>query len=451
MEDGEVIGAWRNAPENPAPGETHPARKADENGHRFIPGGGNHLWIRHDDGVVTLYAHAQPGTIPEELCPYSEALTPQPIGGGGSPDVDPQVFVPPGISPNVPTGSTVMVNGVPTVVIRPRVKRGQRLGLVGNSGASSGPHCHFHPEKNGNSVSMIFDRGLATPLQRINEENIADIDQWNSFAGEALPSGPILVWPPRSLASEYARHRFDPEDFSRLFDHLVDSGYQPVWFDGYRVGDDVFYNFIWRPATTSWRMFRGLTANEYQQRWNAAFEDGFSPVHVESYLNADGSARYAVIFNKDGEKDVVGRHGATLDQHRTVMDTARENGLSPKAVSVISVGGNLQYTVLYRREDIGEWEIHSRIPLGEFQQKFDEMSAKGMGPHYAAAYRHEGEIFFSVIFASKDNGGRVTRHGLNPATYQDAWEEHTGEGKLTRVVTGYDGAISEHRYVAIWK
>lgn len=452
VEDGEVIGAWRNAPENPAPGESHPARQEDENGHRFILGGGNHLWIRHDDGVITLYAHAQPGTIPSELCPHSQALTPQFIEKpGGNPDVNPQAFVPPGVPPSVPTGSTIMINGVWTVVTRPRVHRGQLLGLVGNSGASSNPHLHFHAEKGGAAFEMIFDRGLATPLERINEENIANIDEWNSFAGEALPSGPILVWPPLSLAAEYARHQFDPQAFSRVFDHLADSGYQPVWFDGYRVGDDVFYNFIWRPATTSWRMFRGLTSSEYQEKWDAALEDGFSPVHVESYLNADGDARYAVIFNKDDEKDVVGRHGITLAEHRTTMNTARENGLSPKAVSVVSVGGVQRYTVLYRPEDIGEWEIHSRIPQDEFQQKFDEMKARGMGPCYAAAYRHDGVIFFSVIFASKDSGELVTRHGLNPATYQDAWEEQRGKGKLTLAVTGYDGAISEHRYVAIWK
>lgn len=450
--DGEVIGAWRNAPENPAPGESHPARQEDQNGNRFILGGGNHLWIRHDDGVIALYAHAQPGTIPSELCPHPQTLTLQPIKKpGGNPDVNPQAFVPPGVPPSVPTGSTIMINGVWTVVTRPRVHRGQLLGLVGNSGKSANPHLHFHEEKGGAPFEIIFDRGLATPLQRINEENIADIDEWNSFAGEALPSGPILVWPPRSLGAEFARHQYDPDDFSRLFDHLEDSGYQPVWFDGYRVGDDVFYNFIWRPATTSWRMFRALTFSEYQQERNVAFQDGFSPVHVESYLNEGGDAHYAVIFNKDGEKDVVSRHGITLDERRTAMNTAREHGLSPKAVSVVSVEGALQYTVLYRREDIGEWEIHSRIPIGEFQQKFDEMNTRGMGPHYAAAYRHDGVIFFSVIFASKDSGKLVTHFGLNPDTYQDAWEEHRGEGKLTLAVAGYDGALSEHRYIAIWK
>ncbi len=73
MADGEVSSCWRNSPENP-PGDLHPGRKSDP---KTIPGGGNMLWVTQADGSRTPYAHFQPGTIPQALCPHNATfLTP---------------------------------------------------------------------------------------------------------------------------------------------------------------------------------------------------------------------------------------------------------------------------------------------------------------------------------------------------------------------------------------
>jgi len=56
MADGEVCGCWRNAPENPVPGERHQAKKD-----KLMSGGGNLIWVLQNNGVYALYAHAIPG------------------------------------------------------------------------------------------------------------------------------------------------------------------------------------------------------------------------------------------------------------------------------------------------------------------------------------------------------------------------------------------------------
>jgi hypothetical protein len=126
MASGTVIGGWRNAPENPGLGKAgwHPAVEDGK-----MPGGGNILWIEQDDGVIALYAHARPGTIPSDLCPnQAEFFTGKPAPKGAfGPPVEPEA--------SIVGGATV--------------RAGQLLGDVGHTGQSGEPHLHVHMEKGG--------------------------------------------------------------------------------------------------------------------------------------------------------------------------------------------------------------------------------------------------------------------------------------------------------------
>ena len=156
MADGEVIGCWRNAPENP-PGGSHPERA---NGR--ILGGGNFLWVRHDDGQVALYAHAIPGSIPASLCPNDAVLVPAEGGENqGNPDVDPRVYVPSGVVPTTPTSPEVR---------RPQIRRGQTLGRVGNSALERpAPSC-AHGDRFRRPIAPGRDAFRARPLDATDRQ-----------------------------------------------------------------------------------------------------------------------------------------------------------------------------------------------------------------------------------------------------------------------------------------
>jgi hypothetical protein len=104
--DGEVVAAFGDAPDNHPP-DTDVARPA-----------GNHVWIRHDDGTYVVLAHLMRGSVG--------------VGAGE------------------------------------RVRRGQPLARVGNSGNTTAPHLHIHAVRFGerpaeDSVTLLRG-GKGVPL-----------------------------------------------------------------------------------------------------------------------------------------------------------------------------------------------------------------------------------------------------------------------------------------------
>jgi len=441
MKDGTVIGCWRNAPQNP-----RPKRPEEDNDvpledkgwiHQnlkdgLMPGGGNQLWILHDDGTRALYAHAQTGSIPAAICSNLQAKYSSVPDKDTVNDVD--MYEPVALEPSE----------------RKRVKAGQFLGRIGNAGSSTGPHLHIHVERknpNGSWVGdpVLFRRGMSTPWNN----GAADIAKWKSFSGKPITKGEVLFWPPTRLAKEYARHKAGTDSFQRVFDHLANSGFQPKLINGYSVGGTVYLNHVWEPSTGQWRAFSRQTQASHQSNLDKAKADGFAPVFVDSYLQ-NGQVRYAAIYVKGKPGQWLLRSNLTPQQHQTVLDEAKGKGMKPAAVSVVSIGGERRYTALYRADNIGAWTLKSQIAESDYQGVVNSEIAAGRWPIHLDGYMHDGTPYYSVIFASKYAGKTKARHAMPPETYQAEAEASWSAGFVTQSVAAFDGAQSQHRYGAIW-
>jgi len=232
MAPGTVIACWRNAPEN-TPGSLH--KDIDK-----IPGGGNHFWIRQDDGITVLYAHAKTGSIPANLCPHNETLM-----------AHPNELV--GKSPSVRKDASV-TNGV-------HIETGQLLGRIGNSGQSEqGPHLHVHMEKDDKPVVMRFAHGLTTSFAG---HKASFSGPWKALDGNAMPKGDILFWPPRPVGTWNFKGTPGSE-FQALFQHLSDSGEMPDWVSCQSNGDS--YDSKWVPWKGVWYLHFGMNSIEAQTR-----------------------------------------------------------------------------------------------------------------------------------------------------------------------------------------
>jgi Polyglycine hydrolase-like, structural repeat len=443
MKAGTIIACWRKAPQNPRPKlpeEDNDVPTAQKGWYHqnlkdgLMSGGGNHLWILHDDGTRALYAHAQTNAIPASLCPKTKTkFDSVPDKSAGNLDEN-------GMYPEIAL--------LPAQ--RKRVKAGQFLGRIGHSGSSTGPHIHIHTERknpNGSWVAdlMRFRRGMSTPWNG----GAADIDAWTSFSGKRITKGNVLFWPPTRLGREYARHKAGTSSFGRVFKHLANSGFRPKLIDGYSVGGRVFLNHIWEPSTGGWRAYSRQTQAAHQANLDKAKADEYEPVFIDSYLQ-NGQVRYATVYQKNKPGQYRLRSNRTQQQHQAIFNKAKADGHKPVSVSIVSVNGQRRYTALYRTNSIGSWSLKSSVREADYQGVVNTQKAAGRLPIYLNGYMHNGTPYYSVIFSSKYAGKTRARHKLSSAGYQTQIEKAWSDGFVTQSVTAFDGASSQHRYGAVW-
>jgi hypothetical protein len=439
--DGEIVACWRNAPDNAKPGVKDP-RVGKE-----ISGGGNFVFTKQAENDYILYAHFKPGSVPANLCPIEQKFKQN-------------------------SDDTIL-----PVAKRAKVKKGQMLGLAGNSGSSSGPHLHIHrnskapealqalddeEEANGfgqvapfaNSFAAADDGALPLPFNQAwiqSAETKTDNPQDWVRLNKQIDTPPSIILPDYSKGfQEIARHGIAAKDYQFTFEHIHDSGYDVDWLDGFNVNGKLYFNVIFRPdkgvPTAAFHNFNGA---QYQAEFDKRGKQGFRLKQIDSYPSGN-QILYAGIFAKDGGPQTTAYHGLPLAEHQKRFDDLTKDGWLPKNVSVVSLNGNRFYAAVYEKGAPVAFESKSFLTPAEYQQEADDNKQKGRQLVYLNAYEHNGQSRFAAIWRAGVNGQFKARHGLSGSQYQDEWEDARQNGLLTRAVTGYEEANAV-RYAAVWR
>lgn len=239
MDDGVVVNCWRNAPEN-TPGSNH-SKVTDG----YISYAGNYLYVLQDDGNYALYAHAQPGTIPSNLCPKNATY-----------------------SSTAKPGYVLNADGA--VSGGARITKGQFLGKVGNVGNSSGPHLHVHVQTPGGSaVKLKFDHGQTTSYANQTASVNAT---WSLLSGNSLPAGEVMVWAPHSVGN-WTVNNIPDERMQAWFNHFADSGEMPNTYACTNNGQ--IYNTSWVPSQGAWVAYHGMNLTTFNNKKTTLSNQGF--------------------------------------------------------------------------------------------------------------------------------------------------------------------------------
>ena len=393
--------------------------------------GGNTITLDIGDGKFVSYWHMKQWSVSEEHCPHE--------GFGGEDGDDP----------------------APLHIF---VRAGTKIGEVGNSGNSSGPHLHLQlsdtltagPDANELRALPFAFHSIDT---RDNSDDATDPDTWTRLRFEKpaalhVDEGAYLVDPNPcgwltydEAASEVSHHGISSACFDLVADAVVDAGFRPVWVDGYDVGGKTYFNAIWRQDDgVGWAARHDMTSAEYDAIAGDMYDAGLQILQVDSYLEG-GAVRYAAIF-RAGLPTRAAYHEQTAAEHQERVDTWPALGYHPVSVSVVSVNGARRYTAVWEKSAFGSWVLDSTIPSASLSTTISTQKAAGRNVWSVQGYRHAGALYFAAIFSSA--GPTTLTSGQNTsAQHQATIELYRSVGRDTRAVTGFEsGGIA--RFVGVW-
>jgi hypothetical protein len=333
------------------------------------------------------------------------------------------------------------------------VKAGKFLGYEGKVGCAGGDHLHFEvaemPET-GDKISKIGgfvkdnEGSKRNRIPRICNTPNGVFESGKSYEAQRVP-GNI-----KSGSKEFSKHGLPAEDYQCQVDQAVDAGYELNWVDGFDANGKLYFNVVFRPKSGgNWATFHNLTGAQYQSKVDQYVGNDYAINQTESY-KVGNDVRYAVIFKKEVGPKITAYHGNSASEHQDKFDDLTSKGWRPINISVVSVGGQLKYTALYEKTDIGSFVAKSFLTPTEYQQQANENTDKGRQIAYLNAYIHNGNPYFSAIWNSKTTGSFKAKHGLSGGTYQTEWQSATSSGLLTRNVTGYVSGNSV-LYAGVWR
>jgi hypothetical protein len=401
MADGTVIGFKNDMPSNTKMGKQEPTPSPVE---------GNHFWLQHGDEAV-VYAHMQPGSLNAKFTKMGAVI-----------------------------------------------KRGEFLGLAGNSGNSTAPHLHIH--------AIEANKPWGGPLRPLPFRNCFMIDRtalkppspdgkWVKAEDQGFAHTPMAVWPAVSAPAFYppgwgevTRNGIPEASYQAEFDKATSSGYRPVWVDGYEVNGKVFFNAIFHPNDgNAWSARHGMSAAQYQAEFDARSSQGFHLHQIESYMSG-GDIRYASIFIKSAATARTAYHGLNADQHQAKFNALTADGWRPVNISVVAPGNNRNYACLYEKRDVGGFFAKSFLTPAEYQAQFTANTNSGRKLMYLNAYSHAGTPHFTAIWQEKAPGV-LARHGQDVNQFQSEFNKQLAEGRMTQFLTGYEES-NGHRFGAAW-
>ncbi|MFK8014090.1 MAG: peptidoglycan DD-metalloendopeptidase family protein [Gammaproteobacteria bacterium] len=235
------------------------------------------------------------------------------------------------------------------------------------------------------------------------------------------------------------RHGVPAASYQALFDTMTANGYRPVWVDGYESNGSTFYNAIFNQSTvTSWAAAHGMTSSSYQNYFTAQTQAGRRLVHVDSYRQS-GSVRYAAIFVEQFiGPQWTAYHNATAAQHQSLFNSNVGQGFRAAMISVVDLGGgNLRYTALYDKANVGGWVAVANMTTAQYQTQFNAQVAAGRRLAYINGYSNNGTANITAVWNSVQPASWVARHNLTSAQFQTEFDNWTGQGLGTRMISGY--------------
>lgn len=147
--------------------------------------------------------------------------------------------------------------------------------------------------------------------------------------------------------------------------------------------------------------------------------------------------------------DIIAWHDRDTAGHKQQFDSSTAKGYRTLSLCIYGERNNPRYAAVMIKRPVAQVEQHFfGLTASQYQAKFNEMAAKGLGPYLVSATGPTADPLFAVSFMPI-KPTPLTRHGLSAADLDKLNDEQMVAGGILRSADAY-GTPGDVRYVAVW-
>lgn len=151
----------------------------------------------------------------------------------------------------------------------------------------------------------------------------------------------------------------------------------------------------------------------------------------------------------------VAYHGVDAATHQRRFDELIAQGMRMTWVNVSGDPHDARYAAVWIQNDGRAWAGAHNLDAGGYQQRFNELTARGLTPSVVSVAGPFDRAVFAAIFEQRDVGTWIARHGLpwggthQSDTLVGQSEQAYDAGLVPRCLTVY-GTSKDRRFAGIW-
>jgi CubicO group peptidase (beta-lactamase class C family) len=257
---------------------------------------------------------------------------------------------------------------------------------------------------------------------------------------------------PRELA--WASWRDLSNDrFTEYVEKYRNKNYIMTDVDAYPVGDHFEYSMVWEENrdNRAWAEERNISSSDYHARWEDYRSRGYRPTDVAAYSNG-GSPLFAGIWVQNLENiDWTSQRGLSATEYATEVQEKKRQGMRLIDMEVYQTPAGRHYAVIwYRNNDNLDWEHSWDLSREAYQQRADELGARGFRIVDFESYQVNGTQRYAAIWQKKgEHEGYQVRSDRTELDYANQWRLYRDLGYRLIDFERYQTAAGP-RYATVW-
>lgn len=201
-----------------------------------------------------------------------------------------------------------------------------------------------------------------------------------------------------------ARHAMTSDQYQAEFNKWTAKGYRPTTVSGYSVGNSARYAAIFRKVSGgAWVARHGMTSAQYQTEFDKWTKQGYRPVVLSGYGVA-GKDYYAAVFEKKSGGAWVARHGLNSAQYQAEFNKWTKDGYRLVNVSGYYANGSDRYAAIFEKTTGGAWVARHNLTSSQYQAEFNTNSQAGYELIDVSGYSNGSSARYAAMWQKPSRG-----------------------------------------------